>query len=140
MKCPICDNDNVGSHFLVCKECIKDFIESKLNFGAQNAPRTINRIFPQVIVDELPSIVVEDLNETFKLLKHDFATPAVVMTARVFENVIFDYFDEDFFNDNEDDDDDDEEDKNEWRDVYHQLYGFDLGLQFNNFSQWSSFN
>lgn len=139
MKCPNCGRTNAGSHYLVCKECIKDLIESKLNFGAQNAPRVINRIFPRIIVNKLPDLVVQDLNETFDLLKKNFATPAVVMTARVIENVIFDYYDEDFFIDNEDDDNDAENDEEstEWHDVYRQLYGFNLGMQFINLSQWS---
>ncbi len=89
---------------------MKEIVESKLNFSGKNIPEKVSKILPLALLEEVSTIIVEDLNETLRLLRDGYATPAMLMAGRIFENTVFDYYNEEYFDVNQDDDDDNDGD------------------------------
>jgi len=108
----------------VCKDCITSLVKNRINFTPKNIPNAIHALFPKVIVSEIPAIAREDISDIFKLLKAGQWTPAVIMTGRVFECIVFDYYGDDFFV-NDEEDEEPESIDNVISSFYPQLYRFD---------------
>jgi len=103
--CPVCQENNVGNTYCLCATCINRVVNVNGNFTLSNIPRDIERLFPEPLLNVMPQFVKDDANDLLDLLRNGYQTPAILMAARIFESILFDYYDEDFF---ENDDDEDE--------------------------------
>ena len=96
-KCSICKDNNVGKFYLICKLCLKEKIEILAKYSEGKFPTSIDKILPNILINEMKETVRDDFDENLHTLKNKTYTASMALSARIFEGMIRHYYDEEYF-------------------------------------------